>query len=143
MRNVRRLAVGAVLLAAGPSVAVAQPETAPCPVPIQSTFTKPPYPNGAAQDHEEGTVLALIFLRATGAPAHVDLLESSGFPDLDEAALAWIKDHWMWQPPQNGCTEVRVAYHWSLGSPSRTSTKKSDPGSMTEVLMDYPPKTAH
>ena len=85
--------------------------------------------------------MALVYLRASGAPARVELLQSSGFSDLDDTAIAWIKDHWMWQPPQNGCTEVRVAVGWSLGVLSRTNTKKYDPDPVSKLLMDYPPKS--
>lgn len=53
----------------------------------------PPYPAEAARLHEQGTVLLLIHVRPDGSAGAVDLLQSSGFPILDqtarEAALRW------------------------------------------------------
>lgn len=136
-RIVFQLMTGTAFLILGQHEVFAQ-GTPPCAVPVLAAHPSPQYPDTAAQNYEEGTVLTLVFLRASGAPAHVDLLKSSGFSDLDDAAMNWIKDHWMWQPPQNDCPrEVRVAFGWSLGLLSRTNTKKYDPDAATKALMGF------
>jgi TonB family protein len=132
-----QLMAGAAFLTLGQHGVFAQ-ETPPCQGAPHSTHPFPPYPAAAAQNYEEGTVLVLVFLRPSGVPARVDLLKSSGFTDLDDAAISWIKDHWVWLPLQNGCPpEMKVAFNWSLGLLSRTNTKKYDPDAATKALMGF------
>ena len=98
------------------------------------------YPDSAAENHEEGKVLIHVVIGPSGASSEVKLGKSSGFSDLDEAAIKQVKEHRLWQPPKPGCTEISVGFIWSLGLLSRTNTKKHEPDAMSKALMDYPPK---
>jgi protein TonB len=55
---------------------------------------QPPYPALALQTGEQGTILLLLTRDAAGNVASVDVKESSGFPFLDQATVAFIKNHW-------------------------------------------------
>jgi protein TonB len=50
-------------------------------------LVKPTYPSKARRSKQEGTVIVGIYISAVGKIDQVEVLESSGFPLLDEAAL--------------------------------------------------------
>ncbi len=52
---------------------------------------KPDYPRGARQRGEEGDVVIELHLSARGRVERVSIVTSSGFPELDDAALRAIK----------------------------------------------------
>ena len=54
----------------------------------------PPYPPIAKQSGEQGTVIILLGADAAGNVTSVDVKETSGFPVLDHATVAFIKKHW-------------------------------------------------
>ncbi len=54
------------------------------PRPRQSI--KPDYPSGARRRGEEGSVILNVTINAAGAAQQVEIVESSGFKELDEAA---------------------------------------------------------
>jgi periplasmic protein TonB len=54
------------------------------PQPRQSI--KPKYPSGARRRGEEGSVILNVTISATGTAQQVEIVESSGFKELDEAA---------------------------------------------------------
>jgi TonB family protein len=54
----------------------------------------PPYPPLAVQHGEQGTIVLLLGGDAAGNVVTVDIKESSGFPYLDQAVVAFIKNHW-------------------------------------------------
>jgi TonB family protein len=46
-------------------------------------------------DHgEQGTIILLLGGDAAGNVVSVDIKESSGFPFLDQATVAFVKNHW-------------------------------------------------
>src|SRR6185437_18312 len=53
----------------------------------------PPYPMEAARRGEHGTVTLMIHVGANGLTSGIDLIESSGFASLDQAAIAAV---WAW-----------------------------------------------
>lgn len=55
---------------------------------------KPPYPQLAMQSGEQGTIVLMLDGDEAGNVVSIDLKESSGFPFLDQAAVAFIKTHW-------------------------------------------------
>ena len=59
------------------------------PATVDSTYRNrnPDYPEAAVSRAEEGPVTVLIHVSTEGVAAGVDLLESSGFPLLDQAAV--------------------------------------------------------
>lgn len=52
---------------------------------------RPDYPKGARQRGEQGDVLLEIVVSASGAVGDVRVASSSGFPELDEAAVRAVK----------------------------------------------------
>lgn len=61
----------------------------------------PPYPELARQQGQEGLVILVVTVDATGRPVKVILKQSSGFPLLDEAATTAVS-RWRCTPGQAG-----------------------------------------
>ena len=57
----------------------------------------PAYPVAARQARQEGTVTVDVEVSTTGLPLNVRLARSSGFPALDQAALAAVR-RWKFEP---------------------------------------------
>ncbi len=78
------LLIGAIaaLLAADPALAadVAPKVDTSRPTPVV-------YPKGAQRAGEEGTVVLRVFVNTSGKPSRVNVVKSSGYPDLDNAAV--------------------------------------------------------
>lgn len=89
-------AMMAGLLAAGgayaanvaPHVDLTQPHVQEYPVPAQASG-------------EEGSVLVDVYVRRNGRPAKVKVAQSSGFPDLDTAAVESVFN-WRFVPAMQG-----------------------------------------
>ncbi len=78
----------------------------------------PEYPEDAARLGEEGTVIVLVTIGPQG-PSDVRVWESSGYPELDRAALVAAKESTYSIPEMNGepVTETyRVIYTFNLNS---------------------------
>jgi protein TonB len=58
---------------------------------------RPPYPRASLRLGEEGTVSVRIHVDAEGRVSSVDLLQSSGFERLDEAACQGVRS-WRFEP---------------------------------------------
>jgi len=79
----------------------AQPDTGAAGV--SSTHSTPPYPALARLAVHQGTVLLTIVVTAQGDVASASVIQSSGFPELDQAAVEWVQAHWKYKPAmQNG-----------------------------------------
>lgn len=61
----------------------------------------PEYPFVARKFDWEGLVRISVNVAASGQPEQVDVLHSSGHKALDQAALATIRDKWLFQPARN------------------------------------------
>jgi TonB family protein len=90
--------------------------------PVASTHTIAPFPPGAAKNREQGRVTLLVIVDGDGNSREVTVAKSSGYPDLDDAAIASVKDNWKWQKPLPECADmgvvVPVFYLWTLyGAP--------------------------
>ena len=57
----------------------------------------PAYPTAAKQARQEGTVTLEVDVSTAGLPTKVSLARSSGFPALDQAALAAVR-RWKFEP---------------------------------------------
>ncbi len=55
---------------------------------------EPPYPKIALEEGEQGAILLVLGGDAAGNVISIDVKESSGFPFLDRATVAFIKQHW-------------------------------------------------
>ena len=96
-------------------------ETSPAP-PVQETANMtvsrrvdPVYPPASRRLGEEGTGLFRVLVDEKGKPTQVEVLKSSGFPRLDEAAMNAIRK-WSFKPamqssqPVRSWTRVQVAF---------------------------------
>lgn len=65
---------------------------------IVATHTIPPYPPMGIRLGHEGTVRVVIALDEAGNVISAQVETSSGYQELDAAAVAWVKSHWRYQP---------------------------------------------
>jgi protein TonB len=102
-----------------PAAITAEVSSAP---PVQETANMsvsrrvdPVYPPGSRRDGEEGTGLFRVLVDERGRPLDVQVLKSSGFPRLDQAAITAIRK-WAFKPavqnsqPVQSWTRVQVAF---------------------------------
>ena len=75
----------------------------------------PVYPPASRRAGEEGTGMFRVLVNERGQPIEVSVLRSSGFPRLDEAAIAAIR-RWVFSPalqnsqPVQSWTRVKVTF---------------------------------
>ncbi len=75
----------------------------------------PVYPPSSRRAGEEGTGMFRVLVDQKGRPSQVEVLKSSGFPRLDEAAMQAIRK-WAFKPAMQGgaavqsWTRVQVAF---------------------------------
>lgn len=68
---------------------------------------KPIYPKRSRELGEQGVVVLSIWVDVDGKPDKVQIIKSSGFPRLDDAALRQIRESWRFVPGQkNGQKEA-------------------------------------
>jgi len=104
-----------------PAPAAITAETSPAP-PVTETANMtvsrrvdPVYPAGSRRDGEQGTGMYRVLVDEKGRPSDVQVLKSSGFPRLDEAAMAAIRK-WAFKPavqnsqPVQSWTRVAVSF---------------------------------
>lgn len=65
---------------------------------ITATHTIPTYPPAAIRFSEQGNVLLKLSIDETGAVVNASVMRSSGYTDLDDTAVAWVKAHWRYMP---------------------------------------------
>ena len=73
---------------------------------IASTHSTPPYPGIARKMGEQGTVKLRLAISAQGTIVGADVVQSSGFPDLDQTAVDWVVAHWKYRPAVRGGVAV-------------------------------------
>jgi protein TonB len=66
----------------------------------------PVYPAGSRRDGEQGTGMFRVLVDEKGRPTEVQVLKSSGFPRLDDAAMAAIRK-WAFSPAMQNSQAVR------------------------------------
>jgi protein TonB len=100
--------VDAITMQAPPEV-VAKPDYLKNP--------RPSYPELALRRHEEGVVLLTVKVTAEGRAANVKIKKSSGFPLLDDAAVAAVRNY-EFEPARIGplafASEIEVPVHFEL-----------------------------
>jgi protein TonB len=101
------------------------PPPAPKPVVVLPTQPKPPmeeyvpvtqptfavqathvYPPEAARRHQQGSVVLMLYINGSGALDKIEIVKSSGFPLLDEAAIREMKQS-KFEPAMDGAIPVR------------------------------------
>jgi periplasmic protein TonB len=60
--------------------------------------TKPEYPPSSRRAGEEGTVTLKAFVSENGRASQVEVVKSSGFPKLDDAAVQEVQRNWRFAP---------------------------------------------
>lgn len=70
---------------------------------------RPAYPLAARRRGDQGTVLLRVLVTADGLAASVGLEKTSGYPSLDEAALAAVKS-WRFVPARQGGQAIESPY---------------------------------
>lgn len=73
---------------------------------IAATHTIPEYPPLSRRLGEKGTLRLKLTLDEKGTVTMATVVNSSGFPRLDEAAVNWIKSHWRYAPAMQGSRPV-------------------------------------
>lgn len=73
---------------------------------LTNTHTTPPYPSDARTLSHQGTVLLQMAVTAQGDVASASVVTSSGFAELDQAAIAWVVGHWKYKPAIQGGNAV-------------------------------------
>jgi len=68
------------------------------PIPVKKPF--PAYPRSEQTNGNEGKVLLLVQVDATGVPDAVTIASSSGYPGLDESARSTVRTRWRFKPAQ-------------------------------------------
>ncbi len=106
---------------AAPSAPAASPaDLADDQPPAYRMLAQPPYPLWSRSHREQGTVLLRVRVSRNGQALQVELARSSGFPRLDNAALAAVHD-WQFFPArrhgQPVDDEVMVPVQFSLQRP--------------------------
>lgn len=71
-----------------------------------STHTIPPYPPEAKRLGQQGTVLLQLTISPAGDVIAAQVLQSSGFPLLDQTAASWVQTHWKYKPAVQGGAAV-------------------------------------
>lgn len=79
------------------------------PLSVAATHTTPPYPALMARLGAEGTVVLRLLIGADGRVKTAQMVKSSGYPGLDEAAIGWVIAHWRYQPATKGGEAVDSA----------------------------------
>ncbi len=91
------------------SAAIALPVSAPV-LNATAQYNAPPvYPQLSRKLREQGTVVLELTVLKNGAVADVALLHSSGYPRLDQAALAAVQQ-WRYQAARRGNAAIEYRY---------------------------------
>lgn len=107
---------------------------------IQGTHTIPPFPSASLMADESGTTLLQVVIETEGIVREASVLQSSGYPRLDAAAMDHVKNIWRWEPPVQHCQPVRVATRVSIHWDARDwPSDQHMPTLMTMDVKDYPP----
>ena len=73
---------------------------------VTSTHTTPPYPGLARKLGEQGTVKLRLAISPQGVVIAADVVQSSGFTDLDQTAVGWVLANWKYKPAVRGGVAV-------------------------------------
>ena len=65
---------------------------------VAGTHTIPDYPSVARRLGQQGSVRLDLTISATGDVTGANVVQSSGFPELDRAAADWVIGHWKYKP---------------------------------------------
>ena len=89
--------------------ATAVPVSAPVLNATAQYYAPPVYPQLSRKLREQGTVVLELTVLVNGTVADVIVLQSSGYPRLDQAALNAVQ-HWRYQAARRGDTAIDYRY---------------------------------
>jgi protein TonB len=87
---------------------------------IMNTHSIPPYPTEARALSHQGTVVLSMSVSASGDVVNATVAQSSGYTELDQAAIAWVIAHWKYKPalqagqPMPSQTQAAVKFDLKL-----------------------------
>jgi protein TonB len=87
-----------------PTNIVSIPDTAT--VGITGSHSTPPYPLLDRRLGHEGTVTLKLAVAPDGTVSDAQVLKSSGYAGLDEAAVSWVVAHWRYKPATHGGSAI-------------------------------------
>jgi protein TonB len=93
-----------LMLCAAPAAAADQADTRP-QIDLSRPNYQPRYPAAAQQAGERGTAVVAVYVNAIGNPYKVILAETSGFADLDRAAVDAVRT-WHFVPARRNDASV-------------------------------------
>lgn len=73
-------------------------------------YPHPGYPRAALLAGEQGRVLVLIVVEPTGAVSSTSVKDSSGYKNLDNHAVRWIKSRWQFPPGETRYYECEIIF---------------------------------
>lgn len=73
---------------------------------LSNTHSTPPYPVAARTAGHQGTVTLQMTVGPLGDVTGATVVQSSGFPELDQAAVTWVINHWKYKPAVQGGVAV-------------------------------------
>ena len=93
----------------GPAESLDIVAAGPSPMQLQYRLAPPPaYPRRALQQRLSGTVLLQVLVGIDGRPLEVNVAQSSGHRELDEAARAHVLKRWSFQPASRNGQAVQA-----------------------------------
>lgn len=112
VRNLLLAGVAVAGLGIAPMLAAhAEPQTTYTTPPTDPTLRPntpmPAYPTQSRKRKEAGVVRMKLCVEADGRVSKADLSETSGFPNLDNAVLSWVKGV-KFNPAMQGTTAVQL-----------------------------------
>ncbi len=85
---------------------------------VSNTHTTPPYPVDARALSHQGTVLLQMTVSPQGDVVAANVVQSSGFAELDATAVSWVMAHWKYRPAIHGgisvTSQTRAAVKFDL-----------------------------
>ena len=107
------------LLVMAPPAAHADDVIAQPKIDISQNNKQPVYPEGARDKKEQGDTVLAVYVETSGTPSKVNVETTSGFDDLDQAAVAAAQG-WQFVPGTNNGTPVpawtKVVIHFQASN---------------------------
>jgi protein TonB len=73
---------------------------------VSGTHSTPPYPLEARTLSHQGTALLQLTISPKGDVVAANVVQSSGYAELDSAAVSWVLAHWKYKPAIQGGVAV-------------------------------------
>lgn len=93
-------------ITATPSIPNTPPVPDTAPSSVSNTHTTPTYPTGERVAGHQGTVILSMVVSPQGNVVSATVVQSSGFPVLDQTAVDWVIAHWKYKPAIQGGVPV-------------------------------------